>query len=466
ENGSVTQLTGGMREYQYSSIMDYGLQFNTDIQGLGRYDEAAIIYAYTKGYDGNTDAAGNPVVDSGYVEVFTDEAFNEAKLDVTFMSDADRDALFGAEEDNVGGLLDDDSFRVTTVAADHPQAAQALALGADGHSYLLTALQAQPAPMAFMIALDLGPLTCATPEAGLLVELYLPDEALTDKDTPEPQQQHRRLVLAIADLLQWKFNLPTQAISDGHPRDPDLSGQLDADLGHGVRILIRGLEPPPTYTSDDAPPVGHLIATLEGVTRFAHHTNGLLSAGVSIWETVGLPDPDLLDRLPAPPAPAPIAEATPPEVLPLPEPEQPSSLRPDLKNLWDDIGGFKAPAPPEPTRAPNRAQQARTALYNATQSQKPDDDPFAQDPMQIIKNLGADIALADVYLRSTGYNHAKLAQIMAVYLEMERSDAMTLIEQAPCILRSGIPRDRARSIRQVLEGTGAKITLTRHGEEL
>ncbi len=36
----------GMREFQYSSIMDYGGSFSSDIQGLGKYDKAAIMYGY------------------------------------------------------------------------------------------------------------------------------------------------------------------------------------------------------------------------------------------------------------------------------------------------------------------------------------------------------------------------------------------------------------------------------------
>ena len=40
------QQHGRMREYQYSSIMDYGGKFNSDFQGLGRYDHAAIAAAY------------------------------------------------------------------------------------------------------------------------------------------------------------------------------------------------------------------------------------------------------------------------------------------------------------------------------------------------------------------------------------------------------------------------------------
>ncbi len=40
------QINGQMREYQYSSIMDYGAAFNSDVHGLGRYDEAAILFGY------------------------------------------------------------------------------------------------------------------------------------------------------------------------------------------------------------------------------------------------------------------------------------------------------------------------------------------------------------------------------------------------------------------------------------
>ncbi|MCK6512278.1 hypothetical protein L6R29_20300 [Myxococcota bacterium] len=36
----------GLHEYQYSSIMDYGSGFASDLHGLGRYDRAAILYGY------------------------------------------------------------------------------------------------------------------------------------------------------------------------------------------------------------------------------------------------------------------------------------------------------------------------------------------------------------------------------------------------------------------------------------
>jgi hypothetical protein len=55
-NANGKQLPGGIREYQYSSIMDYGAEFNSDLMGLGKYDKAAMKFSY----------AGQ-----GYVEVFT-----------------------------------------------------------------------------------------------------------------------------------------------------------------------------------------------------------------------------------------------------------------------------------------------------------------------------------------------------------------------------------------------------------
>lgn len=57
-DGTEEQLASGMMDYQYSSIMDYGGKLNADWQGVGKYDEAAILFAYS--------GDGQP----GYVEVF------------------------------------------------------------------------------------------------------------------------------------------------------------------------------------------------------------------------------------------------------------------------------------------------------------------------------------------------------------------------------------------------------------
>ena len=54
------QIDQGMNELQYSSIMDYGQRVNSQNHGLGKYDDAAILFGYS----------GGPEL--GWVEVFND----------------------------------------------------------------------------------------------------------------------------------------------------------------------------------------------------------------------------------------------------------------------------------------------------------------------------------------------------------------------------------------------------------
>lgn len=44
--GATDGQRGGVTEYQYSSIMDYGAAFNSDLHGIGKYDEAAVLFGY------------------------------------------------------------------------------------------------------------------------------------------------------------------------------------------------------------------------------------------------------------------------------------------------------------------------------------------------------------------------------------------------------------------------------------
>ncbi len=70
-----SQITARMREFQYSSIMDYSSAFNTDFGGVGRYDEAAILFAYTTGADVHQGDPSHPSYNEatpGYVEVWRD----------------------------------------------------------------------------------------------------------------------------------------------------------------------------------------------------------------------------------------------------------------------------------------------------------------------------------------------------------------------------------------------------------
>lgn len=54
------QIDESMYEKTYSSIMDYGARMNASIHGIGKYDEAAILFGYAGGFE------------PGWVEVFND----------------------------------------------------------------------------------------------------------------------------------------------------------------------------------------------------------------------------------------------------------------------------------------------------------------------------------------------------------------------------------------------------------
>src|SRR5262249_12345829 len=46
-----------LSEYQYSTVMDYGSRFNSDVHGIGKYDAAAIRFGYGQLVDVMPDTA-------------------------------------------------------------------------------------------------------------------------------------------------------------------------------------------------------------------------------------------------------------------------------------------------------------------------------------------------------------------------------------------------------------------------
>ncbi|MDP3576095.1 MAG: zinc-dependent metalloprotease [Archangium sp.] len=65
------QLDASMYEYTYSSIMDYGARVNAQNRGTGKYDEAAILFAYSGGFE------------PGWVEVFNELRPNYESPNIT-----------------------------------------------------------------------------------------------------------------------------------------------------------------------------------------------------------------------------------------------------------------------------------------------------------------------------------------------------------------------------------------------
>jgi hypothetical protein len=69
------QLDNGMYEYTYSTIMDYGARVNSQNKGIGKYDEAAILFGYSGGYE------------PGYVEVFNETRHDYTRTNVSMDTD-------------------------------------------------------------------------------------------------------------------------------------------------------------------------------------------------------------------------------------------------------------------------------------------------------------------------------------------------------------------------------------------
>ncbi len=171
-------------------------------------------------------------------------------------------------------------------------------------------------------------------------------------------------------------------------------------------------------------------------------------------------------------APQPQAKETPPNPTARPKGKQgiewpPRSAMAKL-GAPDKDGPPSMPSLPSASAkdAPSPPQTAARAPQRPADSGRQPLDAKGRTPTEVVKNLNANIAHVDVYLRSAGYSTGKLAQIMSILMGMDMGDARKLIEKAPCLLAENIPRDRSRTIKTVLEGTGAKLAITPHGETL
>ena len=76
ENGNTATPHAGIEEFAYSSIMDYGYDFNSDLHGIGSYDKAAMKFIYggvvetfdTAAVDADTVSRVAPVLSSPITE--------------------------------------------------------------------------------------------------------------------------------------------------------------------------------------------------------------------------------------------------------------------------------------------------------------------------------------------------------------------------------------------------------------
>ena len=66
---TTAQEAGEMRQFQYSSMMDYGYSWHSDLKGLGKYDQAAFVFGYTAGTYTPCSAPCTSA-EPGFVEIF------------------------------------------------------------------------------------------------------------------------------------------------------------------------------------------------------------------------------------------------------------------------------------------------------------------------------------------------------------------------------------------------------------
>jgi hypothetical protein len=332
---------------------------------------------------------------------------------------------------------------------------------------------------------------------GWVVGLTLGDSVLEDDEA------RSAFLDGLAYLLQWKFGLDTTRINPDSDADPDLAHVWRGDPASTVHYAMQtpGTEPESA---------GWLVGMARRLGTFLRRLAELLEDGADPFEVVGLsgaaPRPagadleedeptievpsediiaahqeNLLEQRIVPHIPFPGVTVREPETEAPAETEteaqQPNLARTNYcgtsrmdattTQVWIPARDAKPePEPPphiEPmaTRAPAHKQPEAPPGLAAT---SPLDDK-GLSPADVVKSLSDHVELVDVFLRSVGHNISKLAQIMTILLQLEPGKALEIIERAPCNLLEGVPRDRSRTIKTVLQGTGAKITVTPHGEQ-
>jgi hypothetical protein len=71
----------------------------------------------------------------------------------------------------------------------------------------------------------------------------------------------------------------------------------------------------------------------------------------------------------------------------------------------------------------------------------------------------ADTALVDVVLRHPGYAERRMAHNLGILLDVDFTDAMELVQDAPCLIAWGVGRERGQRFKRVIENAGGKVVL-------
>lgn len=81
-----------------------------------------------------------------------------------------------------------------------------------------------------------------------------------------------------------------------------------------------------------------------------------------------------------------------------------------------------------------------------------------------LKGPDATTSLVDVVLRHPGYSDKSIGQVLSILLSIEYARCLELAERAPIVIAWGVARDRAQTMKTVIEGAGGKVYLAEPGE--
>lgn len=80
-----------------------------------------------------------------------------------------------------------------------------------------------------------------------------------------------------------------------------------------------------------------------------------------------------------------------------------------------------------------------------------------------LKRPDATTALVDVILRHPGYSDRSIGQVLSILLSLDYATCLEIAERAPTVVAWGVARERALTMKTVVEGAGGKVTLVEPG---
>ncbi len=183
----------------------------------------------------------------------------------------------------------------------------------------------------------------------------------------------------------------------------------------------------------------------DDISRYIKKVRDFQAMGVSLGEVLGISE----ERPSTGASGIPASERSTRKDIPSRRQETPTHNAGEDDSTGFVLGlGGSAGAPKSPASAP-RAHQ-REPEHTLTPGDFTDERLRRED---------ATGPLVDLVLRHPGYSDRNMSKVLTLLLSVEYSQAQAIIEKAPCVLSWGIGRERAQTMKSVIEGAGGKVVM-------